>query len=101
LRERKSFVQKLLKQQKTEGHLNPGKPGGVMKSELDKQSTELTLMVEKYPDATLSEYCEYWGQSYNRWVSTSTMCRALQRHRLTLKKRLYAAVKLLTGRQVA
>ncbi len=51
----KSFVQKLLKQQKTHGHLNPGKPGRVMKSELDKQSTKLTLMVEKYPDATLSE----------------------------------------------
>ena len=56
-------MQKLLKQQKTEGHLNPGKPGGVMKSELDKQSTQLTLMVEKYADATLSEYCEYWGLS--------------------------------------
>jgi transposase len=51
----KSFVQKLLKPQKTHGHLNPGKPGRVMKSELDKQSTKLTLMVEKYPDATLSE----------------------------------------------
>lgn len=90
----KSFVQKLLKQQKTQGHLNPGKPGGVMKSELDKQANQLTLMVAKYPDATLSEYCEYWGENYNRWVSNSTMCRALQRHRLTLKKRLYAAVKL-------
>jgi hypothetical protein len=31
---------------------------------------------------------------YNPWVSNSTMCPALQRHRLTLKKRLYAAVKL-------
>ncbi|MEG4107900.1 hypothetical protein [Microcoleus sp. S13_C5] len=56
-------MQKLLKQQKTQGHLNLGKPGGVMKSELDKQSTQVTLMVEKYPDATLSEHCEYWGLS--------------------------------------
>lgn len=51
----KNFVQKLLKPQKTHGHLNPGKPGRVMKSELDKQSTKLTLIIEKYPDATLSE----------------------------------------------
>lgn len=43
-------------------------------------------MVEKYPDATLSEYCEYWGQAYDKWVSTSAMCRALQRQQLTKKK---------------
>jgi transposase len=48
----KSFVQKLLSQQKVAGHLNPGKPGGGMKSELDKQSANLTLMVTKYPDAS-------------------------------------------------
>ena len=55
----KSFAQKLLSQQKVAGLLNPGKPGGGMKSELDKPSRELTLMVvAKYPDATLSEYCE-------------------------------------------
>lgn len=82
----KSFVQKLLSQQKAAGHLHPGKPGVRMRSELTQQSHELTLMVALYPDATLSEYCEYWGKTYERWVSTSTMCRALQRHRLTLKK---------------
>jgi hypothetical protein len=59
-----------------------------MKSELDKQSPNLTLMVTKYPDASLSEYCEYWGKNYDSWVSKSTMCRALQRHRLTSKKNL-------------
>ncbi len=84
----KSFVQKLLEQQKVAGHLNPVKPGGGMNSELAQQSKELILMVAKYPDATLSEYCEYWGKTYERWVSTSTMCRALQRHRQTLKKNL-------------
>jgi transposase len=43
-------------------------------------------MVEKYPDATLLEYCEYWEATSNNWVSTSTMCRALQKLELTLKK---------------
>jgi len=65
-----------------------------MKSELDKQSTQLTLMVEKYPDATYQNTANIGDFRYNLWVSNSTMCRALQRHRLTLKKRLYAAVKL-------
>ena len=90
----KAFVQRLLKQKKIKGHIQPGKQGGTMKSELDGYSTQLVEMVEKYPDATLSEYCEYWGETHNQWVSTSTMCRALQRQQLTVKKRRYAAVKV-------
>ncbi len=56
----KALVQKLLKQQKIQGHVQPGKQGGTIKSELDGYETQLALMVEKDPDATLSEYCEYW-----------------------------------------
>lgn len=81
-----SFVQRLLKQKKVKGHIKPEKQGGSMKSELHGYSTQLAQMVEKYPDATLSEYCEYWGETYNQWVSTSTMCRALKKQQLTLKK---------------
>lgn len=90
----KAFVQRLIKQKKIKGHVQPGKQGGTIKSELDEYSTQLAEMVEKYPDATLSEYCEYWGETYKQWVSTSTMCRALQRQQLTLKKRRYAAVNV-------
>lgn len=90
----KAFVQRLLKQKKIKGHVQPGKQGGTMKSELDGYSTQLAEMVEKYPDATLSEYCEYWGDTHRQWVSTSTMCRALQRQQLTLKKRRYAAANV-------
>ena len=89
----KAFVQRLLKQKKLLGHVQPQKQGGRMKSELDKYSTELAHMVENYPDATLSEYCEYWGETYSSWYSTSTMCRALQKQQLTRKKRRYAALK--------
>lgn len=90
----KSFVQKLLSMKKNQGNLEPKKQGGTMKSELNGYATQLADLVEKYPDATLSEYCEYWGQTYGQWVSTSTMCRELQKQRLTLKKRLYAAAKV-------
>ena len=89
----KSFVQKLLEMKKNQGNVEPKKQGGTMKSELNGYATQLADLVEKYPDATLSEYCEYWGQTYGQWVSTSTMCRELQKQRLTLKKRLYAAAK--------
>jgi len=82
----KSFVQKLLFLQKTQGHLEPRQQGGGMKGELDGCEAPLAALVEQYPDATLSEYCEYWGITYNQWLSPSTMCRALQKQKLTLKK---------------
>ena len=83
----KAFVQRLLKQKKSKGHVEPEKQGGRMKSQIDESSTQLSQMVEEHPDATLAEYCEYWGETYNQWLSTSTMCRALQKQQLTLKKR--------------
>lgn len=89
----KSFVQKLISMNKTQGHVKPKQQGGAMKGELDGYETQLTAMVEQYPDATLLEYCEYWGTTYNHWLSTSTMCRALRKQELTLKKRRYAAAK--------
>ncbi len=89
----KSFVQKLLSMKKAQGHVEPKQQGGAMKGELDGYSAQLAAMVEKYPDATLLKYCEYWGITYNHWLSTSTMCRALKKQKLTLKKRRYAAAK--------
>ena len=89
----KSFVQKLLSMNKTQGHVKPKQQGGAIKGELDGSETQLAAMVEKYPDATLLEYCEYWGITYEHWVSTSTMCRALQKQKLTLKKRRYIAAR--------
>ncbi len=89
----KSFVQKLLSMKKTQGHVQPRKQGGAMKAELDGHEELLRAMVAQYPDATLQEYSEYWGSTYNQWVSTTTMCRALQKQELSRKKRRYAAVK--------
>lgn len=54
---------------------------------------QLHELVEKYPDSTWSEYCEYWGNIYGQWVSPSTMCRELKRQGLTQKKRPYSAAK--------
>ena len=89
----KSFVQKLLLMKKNEGNLKPRKQGGSVKGQLDKYCVQLAAMVEQYPDKTLLEYCEYWAANYNVWVSTSTMCRALKKQNLTVKKRRYAAAK--------
>lgn len=36
-----------------------------MKGELGGREVQIAAMVEKYPDVTLLEYCEYWGMNYN------------------------------------
>jgi hypothetical protein len=42
-------------------------------------------MVEKYPDSTLSEYCEYWLMNYKEAISFSMRCRELKKQSLTKK----------------
>lgn len=83
----KAFVQRLLKQKKLQGHIQPKKQGGSMKGQLDDCGPQLASMVEKLPDATLLQYCKYWEKTYNHGVSTSTMCRALQKHNLASKNK--------------
>lgn len=82
----KGFVQKLLKQKQVTGDVQPKKQGGSLKSVLHSHTAQLTQMVEKYPDSTLSEYCEYWLSTHNQSVSPSMMCRELKKQNLTRKK---------------
>jgi transposase len=89
----KGFVQKMLRQYQQEGHVNPGKQGTRKKAVLADSSTQLIALVEKYPDATLAEYCEYWLESQGQLVSSSMMCRELQKLNLTLKKKRSGVAK--------
>lgn len=89
----KAFVQKILKQKQATGHVQPKKPGGSVKSVLHSHTTQLTEMVEKYPDSTLSEYCEYWLSTHKESVSPSMMCRELKKQNLTRKKKQSAVVR--------
>ncbi|NEU71788.1 hypothetical protein PI95_004120 [Hassallia byssoidea VB512170] len=50
----KAFVQKLLKQKQSVGHVRPQKQGGNLKSVLFAYRTQLTQMVEEQPLATKS-----------------------------------------------
>lgn len=89
----KSYVQKLIQLKRSQGNLEPKKQGGTLKGKLDEYSSEIAEMVKSHRDATLSEYCEYFGEKYNVWVSTSVMCCALQKQKLTRKKRLLGVGK--------
>jgi len=83
----KNTVQALLKKQETQGSLEPLPARGGKPSQLNGSEKEIEAMVALHPDYVLSEYCEYWGEKTGTWVSESTMCRWLQRQKLTLKKK--------------
>ncbi|MFQ4143598.1 hypothetical protein [Chlorogloeopsis sp. ULAP02] len=59
---REKIVKAYTKDNSSQGHVEPRQQGGVMKGELDGNEAQLSAMVEQYPDATLAEYSEYWGQ---------------------------------------
>jgi transposase len=91
------IVDRLLKRKQITGEIQPLRQGGSQKSELNGYSSQLHELVEKYPDSTLSEYCEYWGNIYGQWISPSTMCRELKRFGLT-KKNLLRSSQAATER---
>ena len=47
----KGFVQKILKQKQTTGHVQPQQQGGSLKSVLNSLTNKLTAMVKKYPES--------------------------------------------------
>jgi transposase len=79
----KGFVQKILKQKQTTGYVQPRKQGGSLTSVLHSRTSQLTQMVEKYPDSTLSKYCKYWLINYKKAISPSMICRELKKQNLT------------------
>jgi transposase len=89
----KNLVQKLLKQQRTQGHVIPGKQGGSMTSPVMQYKEQLIAIHQKNNDATLAEYCELLADQTGQWVSVPTMCRTLQKLGLIRKKKRCAQVK--------
>ena len=81
-------VQRLVKQYRTEGNLQPKKTGKPRFSHLTNAEPELKKLVAKYPDATLNELCELFALKTGHWVSRSALCRALQKAGLRRKKKL-------------
>jgi len=83
----KSLVQKLVKQQKTDGNLQPLKPGKPRFSHLTNAEVELRELVSENQDATIVELCELLGVKTGNWVSRTAMYRALQKLGLNRKKK--------------
>lgn len=83
----KSLVQKLVKQQKIEGNLQPKPRGKPRYSHLNNSTASLREIVAAYPDATLLELCELFAQKTRNWVGRTAMCNALQKLGLNRKKK--------------
>lgn len=96
----RGMVWNLIQLKRETGGIVPKPATGGTRGQLTAHEAELTSMVQKHPDYTLEEYCEYWDEHTGVRVSASTMCRELQKLRLTIKKKLYVVViKRKRGRE--
>ena len=89
----KSLVQKLVKQQRIDGNLEPKKPGKPRFSHLTNAEVDLRALVADNHDATLVELCELFATKTGNWVSKTAMCLALQKLELNRKKKRYGVAK--------
>lgn len=72
----RSFVQKIIKQEKELGHVYPLRQKSKIKELLAHQKTLKNL--SQQPDITLADLCDFFKEQTGIEVSTSTMCRFLQ-----------------------
>ena len=93
-----SLVQKLVKQQKIEGNLEPKKRGKPQFSYLTNARETVTKLVEANPDATLVEFCELFAQETGNWVSRSAMGRFLNKLGFSRKKKTNRSSQASTER---
>jgi transposase len=85
------LVQKLVKQQQTEGNLLPKKREKPRFSHLANAEAEVRALVAEYPDATLIELSELLLQRTGNWVSRTALCWYLQKLELNRKKTWYSS----------
>ena len=91
-----SFIYKLLRQKRERADLAPLPHGGGAKAKLSEaQLRQLPDLVAATPDATLDELREQLKKKARVEVSRSTICRGLQRLRLSRKKSLSVPLKLI------
>jgi transposase len=80
-------VQQLLNQYRETGNLSHKPLGSKAKSPLEAHRETIIGIVAEHPDWTLWQYCEEVAAKTDVSVTTGSMCRFLQRHKITLKKR--------------
>lgn len=83
----KSFIQKLLKQYRETGNLEPAPQGGSPPTKVKKEELIiLSEIIEKKNDATLEELCDFLEEQTGIRVSRATMGRITQNLNYSVKK---------------
>jgi|SRR4028119_283915 transposase len=82
-----SFVQKLLKRYQEVESLSPLPHGGGFSSKLVGKIDVIEQLLDEKNDATLKELSQGFQKKTGIQVSSSTICRALQKLKLTRKKK--------------
>jgi len=83
-----SFVFRLVKRFKQNGHINPKPHGGGRRSAMDEDGCQFMVEVLKSNiDLTLEELCSRYDHKFGKKVSKSTMDRTLKKMNITRKKR--------------
>jgi transposase len=82
-----STVKRYLQLERETGSVQP-RPRAVRQPLIkEAHMARLQAQVASHPDATLEQHVAFWADSQGQRVSVPTMCRALQRARLTRKKK--------------
>lgn len=89
-----SFIQRILKRYGEQQTLSPSPHAGGFATKLAEYKSAIAQIVENDNDATLDELCQKLDEKYNVQVSSSTMCRFLQKLNLTRKKNRFMPRKL-------
>ena len=85
----KSFIQKLLKQERETGDIRPKRQGGSPPPKLNSEQLVILIeIMESNNDATLEELCDLLYEKTEIKVSVSTMGRITQKLDYTWKKKL-------------
>lgn len=82
----KTTVHSLIILKRETGHLAPKPARGGKLSLLVGKEADAMAMVADHRDYRLSEYCDLWLERTGMDIAESTMCRFLQRLKLTRKK---------------
>jgi transposase len=75
------------RQQREAGQVAPKPRPGRRRRIGPGAGSALAAQVAAHPDATLADHCDRWAREQGTRLSVATMCRALARLGLTLKKR--------------
>lgn len=96
-----TFVFDVIKNFRQNGHISPKPHGGGNKPAINEEGCKIiSEIIDKKPDMTLKELCEYYEDVSGKKVSKSAMDRTLKKMKITRKKKsLRSEKKHRTGQK--